>query len=753
MSAVKEILQKYYGIAANEVKKLAGYDNINYLIKSEDSKYIFKTYKWNAELYQQVVAESEFLTRLTSESETSFPLPIATDAGKYVEVVEMEGIKTTIRLLSFLEGEFFAEAEHTPALFRSFGQFLANMDLQLAKMSHATIRARQFEWDIQYVELNKPFIADIDDPARRKIVEYFLMQFESEVRPKLPLQRKSIIHNDANEWNVLVQNGKISGIIDFGDIAYSQTINELAVGITYAVMGKDDPIDWACHIIEAYHETNRLMREEVDLLYYLVAAQLCISVCNSAHSKKLDPENEYISISEKPAWDLLHRWLGINPEYAKKKFRECCGMALTTEEPITEKVDKRHKLIDPIVSLSYGNPIYMQRAAFQYMYDGYGNTFLDAYNNIPHVGHSHPKVVEAGQKQMAILNTNTRYVYDLLNEYAERLLRKFPDSLNKVYFVNSGSASSDLALRLARHHTGSEHVMVMEHGYHGHTLAGIDISDYKFSNKKGPGQKPWILKAPIPDTYRGKYQGENVGKLYADEAIQLLQDTESPVGAFIAEPIVGCGGQVPLATGYLKYVYPAIKDQGGVCISDEVQTGFGRLGRHFWGFEAQEVIPDIVVLGKPMGNGHPMGAVVTTTEIAESFGKGVEFFSSFGGNPVSCATGLAVLEVIEEEGLQRHASETGEYYMQLMCDLQKQHSEIGDVRGSGLFLGFEIVDEQGKENTALAANIKNELRNRNILISTDGPKDNVLKSKPPLCFTRDNVLQVVEEISDILKNQ
>jgi len=281
-------------------------------------------------------------------------------------------------------------------------------------------------------------------------------------------------------------------------------------------------------------------------------------------------------------------------------------------------------------------------------------------------------------------------------------------------------------------------------------MTGIEISDYKFSNRKGPGQKPWILKAPIPDTFWGNYKGVDAGQKYAQEAKQLLDSCSERVAAFITEPVVGCGGQVPLAPGYLKHLYPAIRAQGGVCISDEVQTGFGRLGKYFWGFESQDVIPDIVVLGKPMGNGHPMGAVITTNEIASSFEEGVEFFSSFGGNPVSCAIGLEVLKVMEEENLQQNAYEVGKYYKKLMWELASDFKCIGDVRGSGLFLGFEIINDDDKPDTQLAKQIKNRLRDRHILISTDGPYDSVLKSKPPLCFNKDNAEKVVENIFEIL---
>jgi 4-aminobutyrate aminotransferase-like enzyme len=395
----------------------------------------------------------------------------------------------------------------------------------------------------------------------------------------------------------------------------------------------------------------------------------------------------------------------------------------------------------------------MVKSAFQYMYDAEGNTFLDAYNNIPHVGHSHPKVVEAAQRQLAKLNTNTRYIYDELADYAEKLLKHFPSQLNKVFFVNSGSAASDLAVRMANNHTKSNTMMVMESGYHGNTQIAIDISDYKFNNPKGDGQKNHIIKTILPDTYRGKYTADitNAGTLFGKDAVAQIEQSKQPISAFISEPILGCAGQVPLADGYLKEVYPAIRAQGGICISDEVQTGFGRLGDHFWGYEAYGVIPDMVILGKPIANGHPMGAVVCTLEIAESFEKGVEFFSSFGGNPVSCAIASAVLDVIEEEKLQENAKVVGDYYMSLLKDMMKKYSCIGDVRGSGLFIGFDIVEDNSKTpNTALASHIKNELRNKHILVSTDGPYDNVIKTKPPLCFSKKNAETVVTTVSDIL---
>ncbi|WP_405205243.1 aminotransferase class III-fold pyridoxal phosphate-dependent enzyme [Aquimarina sp. LLG6339-5] len=750
---VAKLLEAEFSFQKPEVKRLNGYDNVNYIVKTNTEKYIFKTYSFDKELFSVLKAENELLLHLQQKETNTFPKPIPFTDGSLIKIVDIDGSKMICRMLSFLDGSFLGDINPNKELLYSLGGFLAEMNLKFQEFNSYVLQARQWEWDIQYVYLNKKYLNDILDPRDKNIVDYFFQQYEENVVQILPELRKQIIHNDANEWNILIEDNRVSGIIDFGDLAHSQLINEVAIAITYSCYDKEIPLDWASSLLKGYHKILPLEEKEIKVLYYLIAARLCTSVCNSAHSRKVNPENVYATVSEKYAWQMLYKWMRINPIKAENVFRKAIGLlpikkTLTTEE----QIKRRHTNISPILSLSYEEPISMSRSAFQYMYDTDGNTFLDAYNNIPHVGHSHPSVVQAGQKQMARLNTNTRYLYDLLPTYAEKLLSKFPDSLTKVFFVNSGSAASDLAMRMVYAHTGYKKTMVMEHGYHGNTQISIDISDYKFNNPKGQGQKGNILKTPIPDTYRGKYTEQNAGELYAEEAVKQIEDSSAPIGAFITEPVVGCGGQVPLAAGYLKKVYPAIRKQGGVCVSDEVQTGFGRLGDYFWGYESQDVVPDMVIVGKPIANGHPMGAVITTNEIAESFSKGVEFFSSFGGNPVSCAIGLSVLDVIEEEKLQHNAKEVGDYYKSLLYELQNKYDCIGDVRGSGLFLGIEIIKRENKEtNKALAHYIKNELRNKFILISTDGPDDSVLKTKPPLCFTKENAKEVVDTIDEILE--
>ena len=386
----------------------------------------------------------------------------------------------------------------------------------------------------------------------------------------------------------------------------------------------------------------------------------------------------------------------------------------------------------------------MYKSALQYMYDYEGNTFLDAYNNIMLVGHSHPDVVKAGQSAMARLNTNTRYLYPELTNYAAKLLKKFPPALDKVFFVNSGSGATDLAIRLARTYTERKKIMVLEEGYHGNTLAAIEVSHYKYSKAGSIGKPDHVVQSRLPNAFALKPEMQKKAAAhFAALAKELIAKHDGTLGAFIAEPIVGCGGQVPLPVGYLNEVYETVRKQGGICISDEVQVGFGRLGSYFWGFEIHDVIPDIVILGKPMGNGHPIGAVVTTSEIAKKFADGPEFFTSFGGNPVSCLVGEEVLNVIQRDSLQENAKQVGDYFKKELLTLQKSFNSIGDIRGEGLFLGVELVDHDNLPDGKLAKHVKNFLRDNGILSSTDGPHDQVIKIKPPLCFNQENVDEFV----------
>ncbi|HLK03999.1 MAG TPA: aminotransferase class III-fold pyridoxal phosphate-dependent enzyme [Candidatus Acidoferrum sp.] len=409
--------------------------------------------------------------------------------------------------------------------------------------------------------------------------------------------------------------------------------------------------------------------------------------------------------------------------------------------PATELLAARKKLLGSSLSVSYSKPLNMVRGWKQFLYDETGRAYLDVYNNVPLVGHSHLRVAEAAQKQLALLNTNTRYLHENVLRYAERLTELLPAPLKICYFVNSGSEANELAIRMARVKTGSDDIIVLEHAYHGHTNTLIDVSPYKFNGPGGNGQRPWVHVAPIADDYRGPYRrGEkNLGEKYAAHAGEIVESLRKQGRrvTYLAETLPSVAGQIVFPPDYLAEVYRHVRAAGGVCIADEVQVGFGRLGRHFWGIETQGVVPDIVVFGKPIGNAFPLAAVVTTPEIAAAFANGMEFFSTFGGNPVSCAVGLAVLDVIRDEKLQENAKKVGDYWLAGLAELQKRHELLGDVRGSGLFLGLDLVtDRESREPaTTRAAYIVNRLRERGVLAGTDGPHHNVIKLRPPLIFT------------------
>ena len=430
--------------------------------------------------------------------------------------------------------------------------------------------------------------------------------------------------------------------------------------------------------------------------------------------------------------------------------------ALSKEEILSQ----RRAFLGPSLSLSYEEPLLILRGQGQYLYDEAGNRYLDVVNNVCHVGHSHPRVVAALAEQAALLNTNTRYLHPAIVRYAEKLLATLPAPLEVCFFVCSGSEANELALRLARTYTGGLDTIVIDGAYHGNTAALIDISPYKHNGPGGRGAPPWVHAAPMPDPYRGPYKGygRETGAQYAagvGALLETIQAGDRALAGMIAEPVLGCGGQIVLPDGYLAEAFARVRAAGGVCIADEVQVGFGRVGSHFWGFETQGVVPDIVTMGKPIGNGHPLAAVATTRDIADAFANGMEYFNTFGGNPVSCAVGLAVLDVIEEEQLQENARRVGAYLLDGLRGLMDAHPLIGDVRGLGLFIGVELVDDREtlEPAAAEASWIVERMKEAGILLSIDGPLHNVLKLKPPIVFTAEDADFLVGALDNVLAEQ
>ena len=398
----------------------------------------------------------------------------------------------------------------------------------------------------------------------------------------------------------------------------------------------------------------------------------------------------------------------------------------------------RQKVLAPSLNLSYDDPLHLIKGLGQFLYDSKGNKYLDAVNNIQHVGHGHPKIAKTAYEQLKKLNTNTRYLDENVLNYAQSIINSLPEKLSICFFTNSGSESNDLALRIARNSVRNKNTIVIDGAYHGHTISLIEISPYKYKGLGGFNPPSYVHEIPTPNLFRGVYKDQSSIEKY----LEVFSNCAKKLKAFgckptfIFESFMGCGGQIPLPTTFLKDACKIIHDIGGICIADEIQVGFGRIGKYFWGFNYQDVQPDIVTIGKSIGNGHPLSAVITTEELANQFNNGMEYFNSFGGNPVSSAIGHTVLKIIEDDELQKNALNVGFYLKKELLSLKKTFEIIGDVRGEGLFLGIEIVAETNaiKPNPKAARYIVNKMKELGVLLSTDGPDNNVIKIKPPIIF-------------------
>jgi len=755
-----QLAEKFFGIKG-AAKPLSSYIDQNFLITAVDKKkYVLKIFN---SLENPVFIQNQSAATSVLKKKTGYLFPgfVSSVNNESIEKVEKNGVTFVSCLLNFVDGKFISEVKNPSVnLAAQTGSFLGKMDKVLENLNLPS-QNYELRWNPDNFRKIYDLAQSIANEKDKNTVLYFLNLYRDEVVPQMHKLRRQLIHNDANDSNFLIdeKTNKITGLIDFGDMSHTFRINELAVALAYMMMGRENPVENVLPVIRAYNGVNKLEEIELGFLYHFIVLRLCTSVSISAADKMKNPLNAHITVSEKSAWELLRKFIVIDPFYAKNKFRSACGLKPLTPDgkPISELLSARHEHLGKALSLSYNKPLKITRGLFQYLFDEKGNPYLDTVNNVCHVGHCHPVVVESAKSQIAMLNTNTRYLHDNIVEYAEKLTATLPGKLKVCYFVCSGSEANELALRMAKAHTGSDDFIVIDHAYHGNTNSVINISPYKFNGPGGKGCPVNTHIVPIPDLYRGIFREDDpfAPKKYACEVNKILDGLKKmnrKPAAFIAESVSGVAGQIVWPEGYLQDVYKMVRKAGAVCIADEVQTGFGRIGTHMWAFQAQGVIPDIVVMGKPIGNGHPLAAVVTTAEIARSFENGMEYFNTFGGNPVSCAIGNAVLDVIKKEKLMENAHETGMFFKSELVKLQKKYELIGIVRGEGLFLGFEMVQDRisripaVKETSLIAEGMKKH----GILASVDGPFHNIIKIKPPICFNRENVKYYINSLKNIL---
>jgi len=768
------IAQKHYGIEG-KASALPSERDQNFQIDSAARSYVLKIANPDTdiailELENQAIRLAEAVDGLNSA-----PLFKSLDGQTIIQLGDGKDETWYVRCLGYVPGTPLAKiSDPTSALLEQVGGTLARLDQALKTLNQSRAAKRILKWDLTRApEIVRQSIPKIAEPELQALLQTHLDRFY-EIESRVAELPESVIHNDPNDYNILVDSENESqtfGLIDFGDMVFSKSINDLAICLAYVILNKPNPLKDACSVVTGYNQVRRISEPEVSVLYQLMCMRLAQSVCIANEQKLLQPENEYLAVTERPAWSMLERLATIEPASARMQFSDACyahsqdpddaipadGSGSLNSKQI---LDLRNRRLGPSLSLSYDRPLHIVRGRGQYLFDTSDLTYLDCVNNVCHVGHCHPKVIEAATQQMGRLNTNTRYLHENIVQLAEKLTATLPEPLEVCFFVNSGSEANDLALRLARNYTRNQDVVVIDHAYHGHVSSLIEISPYKFNHAGGSGKPDHVHVVPIPDGFRGAFKTDDpeCGIKYAQVARSVIESALAEgrqIGVFFAESMLGCGGQVPLPSGYLSELYPFIREQGGVCVADEVQVGFGRVGTHFWGFQQQDVVPEIVTMGKPMGNGHPLAAVVTTREIASAFDNGMEYFNTFGGNPVSCAIGYAVLNVIEKQELQEHAKELGDWLIKHLQKLAEKHTLIGDVRGSGLFLGIELVtDRQTLEPATDVANaVINQMREHCILLSTDGPHENVIKFKPPMVFTKADAERLVMVLDQVLKNE
>ncbi|MEM7479750.1 MAG: aminotransferase class III-fold pyridoxal phosphate-dependent enzyme [Acidobacteriota bacterium] len=744
-----DLATEIYGLTATTATALPGEMDQNFRLETQDGRrFILK-----------IAADERDDELLDLENAALRHLALETLPLRIPRLVEPpSGPSERVRLLTWVDGRLWVDVpERGPALRRSLGAAAARLDRALATFHHPVAIEREHDWDLRWAHRQARHVSQVAEGNRQALLDHAFQQYSGHLRDAWPTLPPSVIHGDLNDYNVTVdeRGESVFGLFDFGDLTASHRVCEVAIAAAYGCLGEDDPVAAALDVLAGYHQILPLEEDEIAVFFPLVCARLAVSLVFAARRRAQAEGNEYLLVTEKPAWTALERLAQSSPAQGEDRARGMCERKPAPgggQAPDSLSATRKRR-IGPSLGLSYRQPLKIVRGRGPYLFDHRGRPFLDLVNNVCHVGHAHPRVVEAAHRQMARLNTNTRYLYDGLTDYADRLASLLPEPLEVCYFVNSGSEANELALRLARTHTARRRLLVMEGGYHGHTEQLIGLSHYKFLGKGGAGAAgPDVSVVPAPDAYRGRHrrtggpQDADLGRRYGEEVGRVIEESNDPVAAFLCESLLSCGGQVEPPAGYLADAFERVRAAGGVCIADEVQVGFGRVGEAFWGFGLQStpeapVVPDIVVLGKPIGNGHPMAAVVTRREFAESFATGMEFFCTFGGNPVSCAVGLAVLDVIEEEGLQENARVLGGRFLAGLRQLAGRHPLIGDVRGRGLFLGLELVRDRHTLEPAAeeASAIVEEAKKDGFLLSTDGPLHNVIKIKPPMVLTADDV--------------
>jgi 4-aminobutyrate aminotransferase-like enzyme len=750
--AARQILREGFGVESSSLVPLAGERDQNFRVDiAGGQRLLFKIS--NPADDRPILEMQAAALRHIEEVDPGLPVMRALPAAAgepWVEVPGPDSRTYPARLFTFLPGKVRPNTALTTEAFWSHGRITARLGRALRGFFHP---AADYEilWDITHLPKIRPLLTHVSDEPRRAQVERVLGRFEARVAPVLPGLRAQVIHGDMSLDNVLFGDDlEVSGIVDFGDMTHAPLVCDLAVALADVLHGRDDAIEAADAIIGGYVSVTPLEDEEAGLLADLVAARLATEVTVTAWRQGLYPGNAAYAASGEPgARAFLDAIEAMGTDAVARRFREACH-PLPYRRSATGGLLERRRRVLPRSPLFYSRPVHLVRGEGVWLFDPDDQRYLDCYNNVPVVGHSHPRVVQAVTQQQRLLATHSRYLHEAIVELAERLQATLPPELDAVMVVNSGSEANDLAWRIARAATGRAGVIVTACAYHGLTEATHAMSPEEWAKGEQPAH---VATIPAPDGYRGPYRREEEGwvQRYAahiDDAARVL--TGHGFAAIYLDPAFTADGILSPPPTYLREAARRARALGGLVVADEVQAGHGRSGTHLWSFQASGIAPDMVVMGKPMGNGFPVAALVARSQLLAAVPEEVELFSTFGGNPVACAAALAVLAVIEEEGLVANAAEVGSYLRQSLLALAERHPLIGDVRGEGLLLGVELVDEERAPAAGHARNVTEAMRERGILLSATGPAGNVLKIRPPLVFQREHADLLLQALDEVL---
>ena len=757
---VRDIASKLYGLTGN-LFPLPSERDQNLRIRTEAGDQFVIKIANSAEDPAIIDMQLKALEHIALvDPELPVPKVLFSRNGSAIEQIEAEnGTNHSVRILTYLSGASPQMSPTDRALHRPMGTCLARLALALRGFFHPKANY-ELLWDLKHASKLRQYLPYVTDASHHELVNYFLDRFDRNVLPLIPGLRAQVVHNDFVPDNILVAEndpGRIVGIIDFGDLIHTSLINDLAATIAPMLIEQADPVRVATEILAAYHELVPLEETELRILYDLIAARLVMLNIIAYWRATIHPYNrEYITGGVDETWSLLEAWRAQNPTDVTKEFFRVCGlwelhavnsMQEGANEPLEAHLSRRARLLGPCAYLFYDRPLHIVRGEGVWLYDSDGARYLDAYNNVSHVGHCHPHVVNAIARQARRLNISTRYVHGYILELAEQITKRMPESLSVCMFVCTGSEANDLAWRMSKLVSGNSGALITKFSYHGSTTATVQLSTETIPEVKLPSHVQTLFAPTSDSTFRKPDSGLGRAIMalgeHGHQPAMLMLDT-----AFVSD------GIYTSPEGYLNTLFAKTHTAGGLCVADEVQGGFGRLGQHFWGFQFDDAMPDIVTLGKPMGNGHPLAAVVTRPEIAETLANETGYFNTFGGNPVSCAAGLAVLEVIEKESLQQNAQKVGQYLRERLAVLQRDYPVIGALHGSGLLQGIDIIQPDGGLDPEMADRITNRMRENGVLIGTTGPNGATLKIRPPLVFQKEHaeilLVAMTKALDDIL---